>query len=242
MNVSFAVGFDDESLRLQALALAQQFNVPLDNQMLPRLCVTQDKLILLAEGYAPLFADFTAKTIVRRQQAGKAQGLIRACKPKDGLCILDATAGWGRDSAILASFGAEVIMLERQPIMFALLTDALTRLSQQASTSLNLSLIHIDAMTYLQHLSVAEYPDVIYIDPMHPVRQKSALVKKDMQVLQQLIGADDDVACLLQQAQLVARERVVLKWPQRLAPIGTPNYSIQGKTVRFDVYQSLREN
>lgn len=236
MSVSFAVGFDDESLRLQAQALALQFNAPLNNQMLPRLSVTHDKLILLADGYAPLFADFTAKTIVRRRQAGKAQGLIRACKPKIGLCILDATAGWGRDAAILASFGARVIMLERQPVMFALLADALTRLHQQETPALNLSLVHTDAITYLQHLSATEQPDVIYIDPMHPVRQKSALVKKDMQVLQQLIGADDDASSLLQQAQLVARERVVMKWPQRLAQIGKPNYSIQGKTVRFDVY------
>ena len=77
---------------------------------------------------------------------------------------------------------------------------------------------------------------MIYIDPMHPLRQKSALVKKDMQALQQLIGADEDAYELIQLAIARARQRVVVKWPQHLQPLLPPTLNICGKTVRFDVY------
>ena len=163
---------------------------------------------------------------------------MRACKPIKGLHILDATAGWGRDAALLASFGAEVLMVERQPVLASLLADGLSRLSDDSAVKKRLSLVGIDAKKYLQELTPADYPDVIYIDPMHPVRQKSALVKKDMQALQQFIGADDDAGELLSIAITRARQKVVVKWPQRLAPLLPPNQSFGGKTVRFDVYIS----
>jgi len=202
-------------------------------QNLPRLSVTPDKLVLLVEGSGPLFVDFDSKNLSRRRAAGKAQGLIRACRPREGLRIVDATAGWGRDAALLASFGADVVMVERQPMMAALLADGLSRLK---NNSLKLSLVASDAMEYLKTLLPAECPEVIYIDPMHPVRQKSALVKKDMQALQQLIGTDQDALLLIQQALVCACERVVVKWPQRLPSLIKPSYSLEGKTVRFDVY------
>lgn len=206
----------------------------MDSKMLPRLCKTVDKLVLHADGFAPLFVDFNSISVQKRREEGKKQGLVRACKPIKGLRIVDATAGWGRDSAVLASFGAEVLMLERQPMMAELLADGLSRLP--SDSPLKLTLLHTDAKQYLQTLSVDEYPDVIYIDPMHPVRQKSALVKKDMQVLQQLIGSDDDVSALIQLAITRTRQRVVVKWPQRLPAVLPPDASIAGKTVRFDIY------
>ena len=231
-----AVGFDRESLRDRAEALARELNLMVDNHCMPRLCVTADKLLLLVDDFLPLFVDFSPAIWQKRRDAGKKQGLVRACKPTKGLRIIDATAGWGRDAAVLASFGATVLMLERQPMMAALLADALTRLP--FDSPLSLSLLNRDAKDYLQTLLPVDYPDVIYIDPMHPLRQKSALVKKDMQVLQQLIGADQDAAELIQLAMMRARVKVVVKWPQRLPPIGKPSLTIDGKTVRFDVYQT----
>ncbi len=208
-----------------------------DNNALPRLSHTPDKLVLLSEEFSPLFVDFNSTTVQKRREEGKKQGLVRACKPTKGMRILDATGGWGRDAAVLASFGAEVLMLERQPIMAALLADGLNRL--QPDSGLALSLVHMDAIDYLQSLADTDFPDVIYIDPMHPVRQKSALVKKDMQVLQRLIGSDLDVGVLIQLAVTRTRQRVVVKWPQRLPAVLKPDASITGKTVRFDIYLSL---
>lgn len=236
MDRSTAIGFDTDDLYEQARVLAEQFNFVIDNKTLPRLSVTHDKLVLLSDGFLPLYVDFSSKTLQKRRDAGKKQGLIRACKPTKGTRILDVTAGWGRDAAILASFGADVLMLERQPIMAALLADGLTRLN---GAPLALSLQHADAKDYLLHLPPTDYPDVIYIDPMHPSRQKSALVKKDMQVLQQLFGADDDAADLIKLAISRTKQRVVVKWPQRIVPLLKPTSMIEGKTVRFDIYLSI---
>lgn len=233
MNQVTAIGFDSEQTYEQAQRLAQQYNLIIDNNILPRLSMTEDKLVLLFSNFLPLYADFTSQTWQKRHAAGKKQGLVSACKPTQGMRIVDATAGWGRDAAILASFGAEVLMLERSPLIAALLADALVRAGESAS---RLSLLTMDAKQYLRDLALPEHPDVIYIDPMHPLRQKSALVKKDMQALQQLIGADEDVEELIKIAMKKATQRVVVKWPQKLAPLVQPTRSIEGKTVRFDIY------
>lgn len=236
---SFAIGYDTDELFEQAQKLAQQYHLIIDNDKRPRLQVTQDKLVLLTDDFLPLYVDFFSTNIQRRQKLGKQQGLVRACKPMAGTRIIDATAGWGRDAGLLASFGAHVLMLERQVLMAALLTDALTRLGEHNGL---LSLLLIDAKQYLQSLLPKDYPDVIYIDPMHPVRQKSALVKKDMQILQRLFSADNDALSLIELAITKARCRVVVKWPQRLAALVTPDCVIEGKTVRFDVYWGLERN
>lgn len=181
-----------------------------------------------------LQADFHVSTWRQRRIEGKKQALIRACKPKPGLHILDATAGWGRDSAILASFGAEVLMIERNPIMAALLSDALSQQSEQDKQDMKLSLFSGDAKTFLKSLKIPV--DVVYIDPMHPMRRKSALVKKDLQVLQKMIGPDEDALELIQLAIQSRATKVVVKWPQRLKPLIPTDTFIPGKTVRFDIY------
>lgn len=234
MKNLFSIGFDSPALEQDAQLLASRMMLNIDNTVLPRLQLTQDKLVLLTSGFSPLFADFNRSTIKKRHDAGKKQGLIRACKPSKEVRILDATAGWGRDASILASFGADVLMLERNPIMAALLEDALQRVSP--NHALKLSLKGMDAMLYLDALKPEDYPDIIYIDPMHPARQKSALVKKDMQVMQQLIGPDEDAQALIKCAISKTRQRVVVKWPQRLQALLQPNTCIEGKTVRFDIY------
>ncbi len=231
-----SIGYETEDKHQEALILAEQLHLNIDNHTLPRLCVMSDKLALLTSNFAPLFVDFNSEIWQKRRDAGKKQGLVRACKPVNGLRIIDATAGWGRDAAVLASFGADVMMIERQPIMAALLSDGLSRLEDDSPIKKRLSLMCVDTQVYLETLEPTDCPDVIYIDPMHPSRQKSALVKKDMQILQQLIGEDQDAADLIQMARRRARQYVVVKWPQRLQPLLPPSRSVIGKTVRFDVY------
>jgi 16S rRNA (guanine1516-N2)-methyltransferase len=154
---------------------------------------------------------------------------------------LDLTAGLGRDGFVLASLGATVLMLERQPIVFALLEDGLVRarerlLAQTDNSDMGtkglaeimnrINTINQDANSYLKNLradpSVDEscsdavnpdviYPDVIYIDPMFPAREKSGKVKKEMQLFHQLVGTDDDSSTLLPLALEVAQYRVVVK-------------------------------
>ena len=236
MSNKTPLSYANDNLLSNAQSIALNYNFVIDNTSLPRLNLTDDSLELLIEGFLPLKVDFTSYDSKRRQTAGKQQGLVKACKPMPGVRILDVTAGWGRDSAILASFGADVLMLERQNVMSALLDDAIKRLYQDPLNNLSLRLLHVDAIDYLTNLLPADYPDVIYIDPMHPERQKSALVKKDMQALQQLFGPDLDAKDLIKVAISRAKKRVVVKWPQRLPAVLKPNNTIAGKTIRFDLY------
>lgn len=236
MNQKIKISYEGEEQLERAEELANRLKLEIDNQAVNCLRVLPDRLVLKIADFTPLSADFLSSTWKKRHAAGKKQGLIRACRPGPGIKIIDATAGWGRDAAILASFGAEVIMLERNPIMATLLADALLRRDVDSKEIMDLTLYEVDASNFLQNLPEIDYPDVIYIDPMHPERQKSALVKKDMQVLQQLIERDEKIIELVELAKTKNKNRVVVKWPQSLPPCLKPTFTISGKTVRFDIY------
>lgn len=236
MNSIAFVGYEFAELEAEARLLAKSLNFKLEQDADTCLFLSAEGLCLKTERFSPLSADFSAKLWSKRRSEGKKQGLIKACKPCSGMKIIDATAGWGRDAAILASFGAEVFMLERNPVMIALLQDALNRQTQTDCQQLKLALQGVDAVTYLDSLKEKDYPDVIYIDPMHPERSKSALVKKDMQILQHMIGADLDALELITLARKRVKSRVVVKWPQKMNFLVSPTSSVEGKTVRFDVY------
>ncbi|HHT0592255.1 TPA: class I SAM-dependent methyltransferase [Legionella anisa] len=235
------VGYEHEELHDKAKVIAKQLNFFLDKNANLCLFVTEDKLSLKVPGFSPICAEFSAAFWSKRKSEGKKQGLVRACKPSPGLKIIDATAGWGRDSAILASFGAEVLMIERHPVMASLLSDALISRNEPEKDHLPLMLHTGDAYSYLSSLAEQDYPDVIYIDPMHPERSKSALVKKEMQALQQIIGADEDALKLIQLAISRTKQKVVVKWPQKTKSLLPTHAAVEGKTVRFDIYfSSLR--
>ena len=79
---------------------------------------------------------------------------------------------------------------------------------------------------------------MIYIDPMYPSRAKSALVKKEMQLLHQIIGPDTDNDSLLTIALDVALKRVVVKRPKTAQPLTKqkPSSFIESKNTRYDIY------
>jgi 16S rRNA (guanine1516-N2)-methyltransferase len=197
-------------------------------------------------------ADFSSPTVNYRRQKGggkgqmiaKAIGLNSTTAPH----VLDATAGLGGDAFVLASLGCPVTMVERVPEVHTLLTDGL-RVAHEWGSEKDQSLVAIlkrmtlvesDAAKYMQTLEDAEKPEVVYLDPMFPLRTKSSQVKKEMRVFHQLIGKDVDADLLLQIAQECALKRVVVKRP-RIAPFLAglePNYTLEGKSNRFDVYLS----
>lgn len=171
------------------------------------------------------------------QDLAKAIGLHKLKTPQ----VLDATAGLGREAFVLASLGCQVTLLERSPIIHALLADGLQRAAatheaQLTSIISRMHLQHADALSWLASPNFT--PDVVYLDPMFPERQKSALVQKDMRFLQELVGDDPDAGELLDLARRVAKHRVTVKRP-RLAPELAdlkPAFVISGKAVRYDVY------
>ena len=83
--------------------------------------------------------------------------------------------------------------------------------------------------------------EVVLVDPMHPPRGSSALVKKEMRLLRALVGSDEDALDLMRAALAAASQRVVLKWPLRAAPmvnLPPPSHQIRGKTTRYHVFMT----
>ncbi len=181
-----------------------------------------------------IFVDFVGGG--RGEAVAKAVGIKGDYLPD----VVDATAGLGRDAFVLASVGCRVRMLERNPVVAALLDDGLARGYADADIGgwlqERLQLIHASSLTALT--DITPRPQVVYLDPMFPHRQKSALVKKEMRVFQSLVGPDLDADGLLEPARQLATKRVVVKRPDYappLADVATPN-AIVTKGHRFDIY------
>lgn len=211
------------------------------------LCMDGERLALIEHGAdapGPIYVDWVEGHAAHRRRFGggrgqplaKAVGLKQAQTPS----VVDATAGLGRDAFVLASLGCAVTLLERHPAIAALLADGLQRASADAEIGAyvreRMQLVHADAIAWLQqHPQVT---DVVYLDPMYPHRDKSALVKKEMRAFQVIVGSDTDGAELLQAALHGARRRVVVKRPKRAPPLAerAPAFSISSPNTRYDVY------
>ena len=199
----------------------------------------------------PISCDFIGSSVNHRRLYGGGinQDLVKAIgirSMNQQLFVLDLMAGLGRDGFILASLGSTVLMLERNKIVAALLADGLDRARNIKSNHgidfkkiLNrISLLTVDAKDYLNKLGDTSKPDVIYLDPMFPSREKSSKVKKEMQLLHQLVGLDGDAGQILSIARKKAKYRVVVKRPARGKFLGDqePGYSLKGKSTRYDIY------
>ncbi|MCI0504469.1 MAG: class I SAM-dependent methyltransferase [Gammaproteobacteria bacterium] len=252
-----SVFYTNSTHRDIAAALAERINLPLlencDTGALPPFLLVvsehpehdyQLALRFSTENLLPILVNFQSQHLLYRQKfgGGRQQPIARALGLKKGVTpqVIDATAGFGRDAFVLASLGCHVHMLERHPVIHALLEDGLRRLAHGADTAnplvKALQLSYVDAREWL---AAASQPvDIVYLDPMYPHRTKSALVKKEMRVLRQLVGDDVDVAALLETALLTARQRVVVKRPKTAPIIGavTPSYCVESKNTRYDVY------
>jgi 16S rRNA (guanine1516-N2)-methyltransferase len=173
----------------------------------------------------------------RKQALAKAIGLKKAANPT----VVDATAGLGRDAFILASLGCKVHMLERSPVVAALLSESLEHAKNNTDIAPiieRLKLTHEDAKNYLYKLCLIENIDVIYLDPMYPHRKKSALVKQEMRLLRTIVGEDVDAAALLQAALESRCKRIVVKRPKVATHLNDhkPSFCIESKNTRYDVY------
>lgn len=195
-----------------------------------------------------LSVDFISGSLGHRKKygGGKGQTIAKAIGMKQGTpppSVLDATAGLAKDSYVLACLGCKLTMLERSPIVAALVKDGIERasLNIEFNEILNngFELHNIDALEYIQQIDEPNKPDVIYLDPMYPERKKSASVKKNMQILQKLLGHDLDTNEVLNTALGKASKRVVVKRPKG-APIieasRKPTLSYESKATRYDVY------
>ncbi|WP_299998778.1 16S rRNA (guanine(1516)-N(2))-methyltransferase RsmJ [uncultured Cedecea sp.] len=237
-----------ESAGNSALSLlAERWQLEHDDNAVMALVLTPERLELRKRDEPKLggiYVDFVGGAMAHRRKfgGGRGEAVAKAVGIKSGYLpdVVDATAGLGRDAFVLASVGCRVRMLERHPVVAALLDDGLRRGYQDAEMGSwlqeRLQLIHASSLSELANLT--SRPDVVYLDPMFPHKQKSALVKKEMRVFQSLVGPDNDADGLLEPARLLARKRVVVKRPDYappLANIATPN-AVETKGHRFDIY------
>ena len=155
--------------------------------------------------------------------------------------IIDATAGLGYDSFILASLGAKVTLIERSQKMHELLQNGINEgisFGGEIEKIINrMELLFGDSKDILPKLT----PEVIMIDTMYKDRKKSALVKNNMRLVREIVGPDTDYIELLEVALNCAKNRVVLKQPRYAEPIKDIkkcSHQIIGKTIRYDIFMT----
>lgn len=200
-------------------------------------------VLCLTDGKMTLRGDFSL--MLRRTAPGRlgSEALIRAARLKDplpgGPFAVDATAGLGEDSFLLAAAGFRVLMFEKDPVIAALLSDALERASADPGTADIASRMEMIAGDSAEGMrSLPSRPDVILLDPMFPARKKSGLTGKKMQLLGRLEApaGEAEGRGLLEAAKAASPQKIIIKRPEKGEFLGgiRPSYSIFGNTVRFD--------
>lgn len=259
-ELSLAVACSPLGDASQARELAAQLAIPFLGAVKPKLIKDFPVLLMCDEqglclqvtgkgAPGPVRAEFVSgKAGYRREHGGgtgqlvaKAIGLQKTRAP---LHVVDATAGLGQDAFVLAGLGCRVTLFERNPVIHALLADGLARAALNTDCAPIIARMTLRAgssRAWLESLGESEdedVADIVYLDPMFPHRDKSALVKKEMQVFRTVVGDDDDSGELLAAALKAAIYRVVVKRPRKAPSIEGPEPAtrIEGKSSRYDIY------
>ncbi len=241
------------SFQGQAADLARRLDLPLAhtppaNAALVLLVDAQGPgLPIPGSRMRPVRVAFFSRRIRRRGQATGREAIVRAvgAAKRRNLCILDATAGLGRDAFILACHGCTVHLAERNAILAAMLADGIARLKQTEEGQAIARRLHLmlgDALDLLARPAAGRPAyDCIYLDPLFPERSKSALVKKEMRIVRLLTSSGGDPAAdsqLLAAALAAGSPRVVVKRPRLAPPLAgvRPDLQLAGRASRFDIY------
>lgn len=219
------------------IAITREISTEENNDLM--LCFDEKGLALIGNGQT-LRGDFTRMLPRIKQDNLNRELLVKATKLKgvEGTPILvDATAGLGEDSFLLAAAGFFVQLYEYDPVIAALLRNALCRAAKDPKLSDivgRMQLFESDSLVELPQLTTP--PDVVLLDPMFPARQKSALIKKKFQLLQQLECPCPDETALMQAALVSHPRKIVIKRPLKGAFLAErkPDYSLKGKAIRYD--------
>jgi 16S rRNA (guanine1516-N2)-methyltransferase len=240
-----------EAVAALNLPLCKNYQDALDLGHKLILCAEGAKLSLLSSTLGKqtyLEIDFAGGTLDHRRHygGGRNQDLCRAVglNRQRNLQIADATAGLGRDAFILSLQGAQVSAYEKNPVLACMLTRARQQGLEQASVRSDTELLEVlNRLNFIYADSSSQIKpqsfDVVYMDPMFPQREKSAKVKKEMQILHQLLEDDKtNSQHIFATCSSAARSRLVIKRPAK-APLFAdekPSHQIMGKAIRYDVY------
>lgn len=221
--------------RGRAEALARELNLPLitstPGDAGVRLIVELDRVSL---GFGdpkrgkPFAVDFATAAWRARLARPLPRAHILRRALGDPRTIIDATAGFGGDAALMQGLGAEVTAIERSPVVAALLADGLAR-----APDVRVKLVRAEATEYLKTARA----EVIYLDPMFTKPKSTAKSPKEMQLLQEILSPPDDEAALFAAAWGAATKRVVVKRALKGPPIRpAPSHTFRGQSVRYDVF------
>lgn len=258
MNISVTtvtiVPFTDKDVAT-VIALAQRFNMPWtpaeDSSALRQyryhLLINNRcaELISPDTTFKPIKLSFIdGRNTHRRLFGGRNQQLIARAigsGKKTNLNVLDGTAGFGTDAFVLASLGCNVTLIERIPALATMLELAVEEANQHSATERIASRMQVvfgDAVRLFKDSRYSARFDTVYLDPMYPKSNKSALVKKNMQVLRDLVGFDDSGEDLLRSALNCALMRVVVKRPRGAPTLSgrTPSFVLKSAKTRYDIY------
>ncbi len=201
--------------------------------------------LFLTDGEKVLRGDFTRMLPRVRKGRWQHELLVKASrlKARGSNLAIDATAGLGEDSILLAAAGYEVVMFEQDEMIAALLEDALERARKDEATyeiAGRMSLVKgnsIDGMLTYK----GDKPDIIYLDPMFPARNKSGLIKKKFQLIQRLEKPGQEEEALLDAALKLRPSRVIIKRPAKGPYIADKkaDFSYTGGQVRYDCFSFL---
>jgi len=245
MDIKQLISIRDVSDRAEDLILAERLA---DNTSRFFLAFHNGRLQLhdgaLPDSAHPLSVDFLAGRSYYRflhdrrisQPLAKAVGVKKGVRPT----VCDVTAGFGEDGFVLASLGCRVILVERSPVVWALLENGLQRAAAHPLigplVADRISLHLAEATGFLE--TTDQSFDTIYLDPMYPATKKSALNKQKMRMLRAIVGDDIDSSALIAAAKKAGPSRIAVKRPLRASPLTPeqPAFSITGKSSRFDVY------
>ena len=144
--------------------------------------------LTLTDGTMELRADFGRMLPRLKQGRLQQELLVKAARAKGVECpwAIDATAGFGEDSLLLAAAGFTVDLYEQDCVIAALLKDALDRAADNPALATAVAHMRLhageDSIAGLHHITELigqgelTYPDVVYLDPMFPERTQSSAV------------------------------------------------------------------
>ncbi len=241
MKDNIVICLRDGGDRDGATLLADKLGVPISDSEGDELTVVFDNTGLSLRGYGLSYqGDFEA--MIRRVSDGRLshEMLAKAVKSKEtSLRAIDATAGMGEDAFIIAAYGYEVTLCEQNPVIAALLKDAIRRAKKNPAAKDIVGRMHVYEGDSIELLSKCELPpDVIYLDPMFPARQKSGLINKKLQLIQKLeppCAGEEELFCA---AIAAGPKKIVVKRPLKSPNLAgkRPNYVLSGKAIRYDCY------
>ena len=242
MGNNIVVCYSEENFREKAEKLAKKLNIEVKEEISENeLALLYDERgLTLTDGTLEVRGDFAENRNRLSENNLRQEFLVKAVKSKnmgENPLVVDATAGLGEDSILLSASGFRVVMFEYNPVICALLEDAMDRAREIEGLREiveRMTLIEGDSTEKMSEIS--ERPEAVFLDPMFPERKKSGLVKKKFQLLQRLEKPATDERKMYEEALKLRPKKIVVKRPLKGPNLeGTkPSFTIKGKAIRYD--------